>query len=367
MDWPVLVDSFNRFDVKVVPITLLVDERGVIRAVNPRPADLDAFLAADPVDVETDGAAPNPVVTRPDLEADRAIDPAAPAVDRRRAADRLATWGEGLDRDRAIALYAQLAAEDPSDGRARFREGVARLRRSESPSARPDDFAAAIAAFRSGLAIDPNQYIWRRRIQQYGPRIDKPYPFYDWVDDARGRIVARGETPHPLRVEPRGAEIARPQRGESGPAEAPTIEDPDPGGAVIRDDGLIRASAVVVGDTRRGTRARVFLTLTPDRNRQAWWNNEVEPVLLLVRDPAGPRGVRHAVAERIDAETQEPRVFEFEVAVTDEPLRVSAFYYVCEGRDGTCVYRRLDLSLTLDAPDGGLAVPAPAFPGVPRP
>ena len=43
-------------------------------------------------------------------------------------------------------------------------------------------------------------------MQQYGPRLDKPYPFYDWVETAREEIRARGETPSPLRVEPAGAE-----------------------------------------------------------------------------------------------------------------------------------------------------------------
>lgn len=61
-----------------------------------------------------------------------------------------------------------------------------------------------------GKALDLVPYIFRRRIQQYGPRLDKPYPFYDWVSEARAAVLARGETPVEPRVEPGGAELAAP-------------------------------------------------------------------------------------------------------------------------------------------------------------
>ena len=61
-------------------------------------------------------------------------------------------------------------------------------------------FQRAIDAWGQALAIDPNHYIWRRRIQQYGPRLIKPYPFYDWVEQAAREIRARGETPVELAV-----------------------------------------------------------------------------------------------------------------------------------------------------------------------
>ncbi len=39
MDWPVMVDSLNLLNVSVVPITLLIDERGIVRRrVPPRVA-----------------------------------------------------------------------------------------------------------------------------------------------------------------------------------------------------------------------------------------------------------------------------------------------------------------------------------------
>jgi hypothetical protein len=46
MGWPIAVDALNRLGYDAVPITYLIDEHGVIRYVNPMPADLETFLAA---------------------------------------------------------------------------------------------------------------------------------------------------------------------------------------------------------------------------------------------------------------------------------------------------------------------------------
>ena len=107
------------------------------------------------------------------------------------------------------------------------------------------DFQAAVDHWQAALDIDPNQYIWRRRIQQYGPRLDKPYPFYDWVAQSREEIAARGGTPWELAVEPGRSEFAEPledisQRGAAGKL-------PDPEGRIHRDDGeFIDLEMVVV-------------------------------------------------------------------------------------------------------------------------
>ena len=47
MEWPLLADPYNFLAVKVVPITLLIDERGVIRYNNPTQKDLETFLKSD--------------------------------------------------------------------------------------------------------------------------------------------------------------------------------------------------------------------------------------------------------------------------------------------------------------------------------
>ena len=114
-----------------------------------------------------------------------------------------------------------------------FRLGVAHRMRHESAGRRPGDFQAAIDAWGRALELDPNQYIWRRRIEQYGPRLTKPYAFYDWVVPAKAEISRRGETPVPLAVEPYGSELAGPVRDVVAEASVPL--EPDPKGQIHRD------------------------------------------------------------------------------------------------------------------------------------
>ena len=108
-------------------------------------------------------------------------------------------WSEP---DQAIDAYARALQLDPTDKYSWFRLGVAHRMRHESPGRKPGDFQAAIDAWSSARELDPNQYIWRRRIEQYGPRLAKPYSFYDWVVQAKTDISRRGEMPIALMVEP---------------------------------------------------------------------------------------------------------------------------------------------------------------------
>jgi len=47
MEWPIMVDSLNLLGVTGVPITLLIDEYGIIRAIRPNDEDLSQFLSQD--------------------------------------------------------------------------------------------------------------------------------------------------------------------------------------------------------------------------------------------------------------------------------------------------------------------------------
>ena len=169
--------------------------------------------------------------------------------------------------------------------------------RYDSPRREADDFQAAVDNWDRALAIDPNQYIWRRRIQQYGPRLIKPYPFYGWVATARREIAARGETPIELRVPLSGAEIARPSRqldhentrdmSNTDAAEAAT--SPDPEGRIDRDTlDLIQAEVTIVpSEIKPGGVARVHVTLLPNVTKRAHWNNESEPLRVWTDAPDG--------------------------------------------------------------------------------
>ncbi|NNF07707.1 MAG: hypothetical protein HKN21_13170, partial [Candidatus Eisenbacteria bacterium] len=242
-----------------------------------------------------------------------------------------------------------------------FHAGVAYRARYDSPDRESEDFAKAVHHWTRALEIDPNNYIFRRRLQQYGPRLDKPYPFYDWVAEAREEIAARGEEPLALVTEPGLAEYAEPQK-QFQAAENSEVKEPDPQGKLDRDESFfVQAKVVTIPEKLvPGQAARVHVTLEPKGT--AHWNNEVEASLLWIEAPEGWEANRTHVAVALPkkAHTNEPRHFEFEVYCPEsaEPGTVSfspyAAYYICEDDSGVCLYRRQDIEVNLLVAEGEL-------------
>jgi tetratricopeptide (TPR) repeat protein len=360
--WPILHDPISVLELTGVPVLVAIDEHGIVRSTRPALATfqadfLDKAFAADAEGGRHDriGPALKEGTGTPDWDALRARAKQAdsPAA-WRELGDALALWGGDERLEEAMGAYGRAVKFDPRDGPALFRLGACYRRRSETPQRRPGDFQAAIAAWGRALDRDPNQYIWRRRIQQYGPRLDKPYAFYDWVEEAERDIRARGDKPVPLVVRPVGAEIARPIKAL--PAPAAEARAPDPDGKVHRDEEhLIRAEvAVAPARVRPGQAVRVHVVLRPDPTRQAHWNNEGEPLRLWLDPPAGWQvserllqapNARHAVSG-------EERALEFEIKAprdARDSARVSAYalYNVCDDKGGQCRYLRLDVPIEL--------------------
>jgi tetratricopeptide (TPR) repeat protein len=263
MDWPVLIDALNLLDVPFVPITLLIDENGVIqRIAKPRedPAELvEAFL-------DEAGAA------MPGKESSKAVERLSKALTVPAEDAPAESWREFGDAhflnraegslSRAMEGYVKAGTKDPSDHRSRFRLGVCLRKRYDSLDRKAGDFQKAVSFWELALKITPDNYIYRRRIQQYGPRLDKPYPFYDWIEKARQVILERGEDPFPLSVVPRGAEIAAPTR-ELDTMEA-RIEEPDPDAKIPLDEAFIDAEITVIPSAiPPGGAAHVHVKLQP--------------------------------------------------------------------------------------------------------
>ncbi len=338
MDWPLLHDPLNLLGVEAVPLTYLIDEWGVVRYEKPNDGDLTAFLAAD---------YPSPEAGSLDL---------VPETD---SPEHKLLWESDDSLPSAIRLLEAHVLDRPDDARVHFRLGVAYRRRYDSRSPAPGDFQKAVDHWVRALEIDPNQYVFRRRIQQYGPRLDKPYPFYDWVPEARHAIRARGEAPIELLVEPGGAEFAAPIEklpDDAGPPSSGGPIEPDPEGRIHRDETpLIRVETVVVPNVvAAGEAARVHVVLRPDETVKAHWNNEVSDLDLWVSPPHGWRVDRrlHRVAVPPEPVSQETRRVEIEIQTPlgfagSETIPAYALYYVCEDVDGTCLYRRQDLELTV--------------------
>jgi len=359
MNWPILVDSLDLLEVTYVPITVLIDEHGIVRSVVSPRVDplvaLEGFIDRE-FDASEEGAAAAGALPLPDKL--RASMDETDAADWRELAQALFSWTAPPRLDEAIEAYARAIALEPDHGWTRFRAGVAYRARADSDRGSGEDFSRAIEEWTSALEIDPNNYIWRRRIQQYGPRLDKPYPFYDWVSEARRDVEARGESPVELTVEPRGAELARPAREF---AEAEAVErDLERDDRIHRDPGkFVEVRTVVVpGTAPAGVTARVHVELEPNPAADAHWNNEVGGLVLWLDPPDGWSVDRRRVeldnpAASVGAASDEVRRVEFEVqgpesGATGVVLPAYALYYVCEGIDGACLYRRQDIEVRLE-------------------
>jgi tetratricopeptide (TPR) repeat protein len=354
-DWPILHDPIDLLEAPAVPIVVAIDEHGIVRAISPRPETFAAeflnraFADDAPPGAPRSAGPPDPAALRRQAEAS----PTAHAW--RALGDTLTIWGGTQRVDDAIDAYTCALALDPSDKNARFRLGVAHRVRHESDRRRPGDFQGAIDAWVRALELDPNQYIWRRRIEQYGPRLSKPYPFYDWVAEARAAISRRGERPIPLSVAPYGSEIAGPTRDVL--PEAVAGVEPDPKGQIHRDaERLIEAEVVVVpARVRPGQAARVHLTFRPNAAHTGHWNNESTPLRVWV---AGADG--WTIAPRLleapqggQPESDEVRRLDFEVkapptATGKAHIAAYALYNACEEAGGRCLYLRQDLAIELD-------------------
>jgi tetratricopeptide (TPR) repeat protein len=203
MDWPILVDSLNLLGVSAVPITLLIDEQGIVRAVQPKEKELREFLDTDYSADSNPATVPERRIAGQDLIPSKP-GPDASASSWREYGDALFLWQDASRLDAVIDSYKSALEKAPEHAANHFRLGVAYRARHDSNHRRPGDFQKAVDSWKHALDLNPNQYIWRRRIQQYGPRLDKPYPFYDWVHTAREEIKARGEEPVALSAPPSG-------------------------------------------------------------------------------------------------------------------------------------------------------------------
>jgi tetratricopeptide (TPR) repeat protein len=361
-DWPILHDPINILGSSAVPIFVAIDEQGIVRDTKPRLETIETDFITKSFAPQARDDRPRrqtpelpPGQVGPDVEAlRRRAEKEGRSSPWRDLGDALALWGGEKRVNAAIDAYTRAAQLDPKDAPTLFRLGVCYRRRYETRQRQAGDFQAAIDHWSRALDLDPNQYIWRRRIQQYGPRLDKPYAFYDWVNEAEKEIVARGERPIPLKVRPAGVEMAHPVR--TFPANAPEARSPDPEGKVRRDQqGLIRAEVIVVPPrVRPGHAVRIHVVLRPDVEQKAHWNNEAEPLRLWIDPPEGWQVVEQSLLYPggKKAVTDEERALDFEVkapARIEGTIRLNAYglYHVCDETGGECRFLRLDIPIDL--------------------
>ncbi len=363
MDWRIMVDPFNRFDLPLVPVSIILDEHGVIRLIQPL---VDKLPEITTEIILREYPAPD---SAPDTTSVIDLDELKARADRDQTADAwrdyavgLTLWGGESALDQAIVIIEDMLKReaDSPDGRTHFYAGVIYRKRLDSPHRHADDFKQAVHYWTRALEIDPNNYVRRRRLQQYGPRLDKPYPFYDWVTQARETIMERGETPVPLVVEPGGAEFATPTKSF---ASATHATHPDPEYRIWQDENnYVQPEITTVPQTvNAGDSMRVHITLRPNLSLKTHWNNEADDSVLWVNVPDGWAVDRQklSVSNPPDDVSIEARHFEFEIRLPDDAppevtsLHTDAYYYVCEDVNGVCLYRRQEITIPITVGDGG--------------
>ncbi|MDT8300555.1 MAG: tetratricopeptide repeat protein [Sedimentisphaerales bacterium] len=354
IDWPVLHDPINVMQVRGVPIEVAIDENGIVRSLRPKMDTFEeeflnkTFTGKGPEHPKIKATRPDPVALRKLAEKSRSSEAW------RELGDAMVLWEKQSKINDAINAYKQAIQINPNDGDAHFRLGVCYRLRYDSSQRASSDFQTAVNHWTRSRVLQPNQYIWRRRIEQYGPRLTKPYPFYDWVETAARDIKARGEKPVELMVLPTGSEIA--DKGSSFETEEQNVKPPDPQGQIYRDEkGLILSEVTVVPPQVKPEEAvRVHVTLHPNASLKAHWNNEAEPLKLWIDAPDGwkvePQLLTAPQGER--PETSEPRQLEFEVrpaagAKGTSKLNAYALYYVCEDTGGACYFLRKDIPVKI--------------------
>ena len=359
LDWPIYVDALNLLGVKMVPVPVAIDQAGIVRHERLTPSTVVAEFVRETYPSTAVDDAPNRV-QEPSLPS---LVKEAPHTGDARAWRRLGDahflFGGAKALDQAVEAYERAVALDPDDGRAQFRLGVVLRSRYESATRRHGDAQASVERWGRALKINPNQYIWRRRIEQYGPRLDKPYNFYFWVEKARQEILARGEQPVPLSVEPTGSEIAAPARDMASDG-SPAMPDPDPSGRVHRDAKRLVAIESVVTPARvaPGGRVRVRVTFRLNEKAKPLWNNESRPLMMSLAPAKSVPGWslgegQFTSANATRPETRETRAVEFELVLNPEAqlglleLPAYALYSVCESTGGKCFYLRQDFGVVV--------------------
>ena len=170
-DWPILHDPINQLAARAVPMFVAIDEAGDVVDTSLSTSKLEEFLRRPPAKAPLG----QEVTVNEETESlDRQARRSGTARDWMAAGDARLLWGDFGKETAAIDRYAKSVEADPNFAPGWFRLGVAYRARYDSPQSRSSDFASAAAAWDRALEIDPNHYIYRRRIQQYGPRLSNP-------------------------------------------------------------------------------------------------------------------------------------------------------------------------------------------------
>ncbi len=358
IEWPILHDAMNLTGVKNVPTLVTIDEYGLVRDTHPDADSIEAefinktFKAPKTTPILGPVKLTDPRLTR------RYAGEARRAKEWREHGTALILSGKPPQIEEAIdKAFVRSLETEPGDPDSLFRLGVAHMIRYESPQRRPEDFQSAIDAWRKAHRLRSGCEIFRRRIQQYGPCVDKPFAFYDWVTSARREIVDRGDTPATLQPWPCDIERAKPakkftyDKKQRGPS-------PDEAEKVNKDrDGLVSISfGAVPGTAKKHKRiVQVLVILRPDATRGTEWDDGADPPRLWLEKPKTGRLSELFVeyAKTSDDAPENDRVLTFPVRLSSKKgksmtVRGTVVYSVRQTDGGSPRSFRQDIKIKID-------------------
>lgn len=399
-DFPIVQDPMTKLGMRAVPLIIAIDEQGIVRGTKLRPNQVDSqFLSVDyakqsplnqkqldpefqnrllsasrPLQEVRDRVTADPSYLSQINLADALILKALSDTHRRANQAKSTDVAEPPNKgdnyentqmqqavlesvkqiQEAISLYKTVyeGSENPSVA---FRLAVAYRMAFDSEGAAPLDFANASKFWTQALSKDPNQYIWRRRIEQYGPRMNKPYPFYDWIPTAQKEVAERGEIPWPQTVALTDSELAQPARGDW---ESQPMVNPDPETRITRSPlGIVRVDSTMVPYRLKPTQTgRLHLQFSIRRSK---WNHESEPLMVWLEPNPNVQLQTNRLnpqnALRLIATSSLPQTVEVDLTISKDfnaasdgiELRGFALFNRCVDESGVCVYERFDFRVQI--------------------
>ncbi|MCG8407314.1 MAG: hypothetical protein MI923_19115 [Phycisphaerales bacterium] len=354
LEIPLLHDPLNLAGIEKVPMVVGVDEHGIVRSVDPDPKN----IAQDFVNrkFKSSGAVTRTHVMglpRPKYTA-RMAEEARNAKGWREHGDALLLAGLPPQINEAILTYPRAIQLDPEDTLSRFRLGVGYRIRYDSVERQPGDFQAAIDAWREAVRGAPKNKVFRSRIQQYGIRHERG-SMYRWIKTARSDLLARGETPVELAVEPAPIELAGPRKkfmsnSSTGPADENAEQ-------VTRDSqDLVGFESVVVQGTRSKNKRYAQVLLIFRAKKGQHWHNGGKPLQVRVDRPKGVRVERRFIEypNPESPSSDEERILNFEVGLRkknpNSSVRIKGYatYELNEGGKPLRLRRDFEVKFALD-------------------
>ena len=283
LDFPIVQDPVNQNGIAVVPVYIAIDEHGIVQSRRPNPRTFAKEF------IEKSFDAPSSEAPRI-AEEKKTISHWQMEVRKSESIESLLGLGDAYllwkrtkgNASKAIEAYEKAWKLDESRYDIQFRLGSAYRFAYELDGQQSQElFEKSVSHWEKAYEMNRRQYIYWRRIQQYGPRMKKPYSFYDWVAQARKEIEARGEKPHPLSVEPNGAELA--QRSRSMVVDK-SAKNPDPKNEIPDEQKMI-ASHVNFVPTNPKPGDVVAVHVGFNVVNRAKWNHATEPVSMWIEPP----------------------------------------------------------------------------------